>query len=149
MAVHFAIGESDEVIEFRFKASEESGLQTGSDGSFNSTINVNIGAFSGAFQSLLTPRELSIFYNRLNDVLKAHRGTVSFENAAGDISISISCSEPGQRARVTGVVKPRRMLQSELHFDFGTSQYEVSLGLEKLYDTLQEFRITEQVPEAT
>lgn len=149
MAVSFAIGESDEVIEFRFKAAEESRLQTGSDGSFNSTINVSMGAFSGAFQSVLTPQELSIFYNRLNDVLKAHTGTVSFENAAGDISISIACSEPGHKARVTGVVRPKRIPQSELHFHFNTSQCEVSLGLEKLYDTLQEFRITEEVPEAT
>jgi hypothetical protein len=149
MAVHFAIGESDEVIEFRFKGAEESRLRTGSDGNFNSTINVNIGAFSGAFQSLLIPQELSTFYNRLNDVLKAHRGTVSFGNAARDISIAINCSEPGQRARVTGAVKPQRRRQSELHFDFDISQYDLSLALEKLYDTLQEFRITEEVPEAT
>ena len=141
MAAKFAFGTENERIEIRITEVDPFSEKEGIVNTLDSTVSVNIGAFSGSFKAAFTTQDLTELYEQLNSALTSSSGKVSFKNTGGDLSLSIEFNDLG-RAFVSGVIQPHRLPQGTLHFRIDIAQSGLTATLQELHEALRKFPIS-------
>ena len=94
MASEFTFVAGNERLEFRVVGLERPSLGTENlDDWLDSTVSVNIGAFTGSFKAAFTISDLIVLDEQLRNALSLHSGTASLQNSGGDISLSVEFKE--------------------------------------------------------
>lgn len=130
MPIEFTFGNGHERISIRIEASNRNRLE--------STVNLSIGAFSGAFKAEFAISDLVLLHERLIRALASLSAIIPFENAVGDISLSIEINGPGA-AIVTGTLKPHRLRQASMILRLDIPQSALTRTVQELEDVLREF----------
>jgi hypothetical protein len=139
MAAEFTFVAGDERLEIRIIGFETSSHEKENAGNWlDSTIAVNIGAFTGSFKAAFTTGDLIMLDEQLRHGLASKSGMVSFKNTGGDLSLSVEFKHPASPI-LSGVIQPHRLPQGVLHFRLDISQVALFRTLQELEDALQEF----------
>jgi hypothetical protein len=139
MAAEFTFVAGDERLEVRIIGFETSSLEKENAGDrLDSTITVNIGAFTGSFKAAFTTGDLITLDEQLRHGLASKSGIVSFKNTGGDLSFSVEFKHPANPI-LNGVIQPHRLPQGVLHFRLDISQAALFRTLQELEDALREF----------
>lgn len=139
MPTEFTFGDGHERISIRIEASKASLNETEAyKNRLESTVNLNIGAFSGAFKSEFAISDLVLLHERLIRAFASLSEIVTFKNAGGDFDLAIEFNGPGG-AIVTGTIKPHRLKQASLSFRLDIPQSALARTAQELEDVLREF----------
>ena len=139
MAAEFTFVAGDERLEVRIIGFETSSLEKENAGNWlDSTITVNIGAFTGSFKAAFTTGDLITLDEQLRHGLASKSGIVSFKNTGGDLSFSVEFKHSANPI-LSGVIQPHRLPQGVLHFRLDISQAALFRTLQELEDALREF----------
>ncbi len=139
MSSEFTFVAGNERLEVRIIGFESSSGEKADDAtSLDSTVTVNIGAFTGSFKAAFTSDDLIMLDEHLRNVLASQSGAVSFKNTGGDISLSIDFKDPANPL-LTGIIQPHRLRQGTLHFRLDMSQAALYRTLQELEDVLQKY----------
>jgi len=139
MASEFTFVAGNERLEFRVVGLERSSLGTENlEDWLDSTVSVNIGAFTGSFKAAFTISDLIILDEQLRNALSLHSGTASLKNSGGDISLSVEFKE--RQAVVSGVIQPHRLKQAALHVRLDMSEAALYQTVQELEDVFRKFR---------
>jgi hypothetical protein len=142
MAAEFTFVAGDERLEVGIIRFETSSLEKENAGNWlDSTISVNIGAFTGSFKAAFTTGDLIMLDEQLRNGLASKSGMVSFKNTGGDLSLSVEFKHPANPI-LSGVIPPHRLRQGVLHFRLDISQAALYRTLQELEDALHKFPAT-------
>jgi hypothetical protein len=139
MPSEFTFGSGDERISVNIETSKASLNENQTYKSrLESTVNLNIGAFSGAFKAEFAIPDLVLFHEQLISAFASRSEIVPFKNAEGDLYLAIEVNGPGE-AIVTGTIKPHRLRQASLIFRLNIPQSALARTAQELEDVLREF----------
>jgi hypothetical protein len=139
MATEFTFGAGNERISIRIETAKASLDENPSyKNRLESTVNLQIGAFSGAFKAEFTTEELMVLHQQLIRGIASHLGTLLFRNAGGDVSLSIVFNG-AEAAVITGTILPHRMAHASLTFRLDMPETALARTAEELEDVLHEF----------
>ena len=136
MPTEFTFGDGHERISVRIEASNTK--HQPDKNRLESTVNLGIGAFSGAFKAEFAISDLVLLHEQLIRAFAWLSEIITFKNAEGDISLSIEINGPGG-AIVTGTIQPHRLRQSSLSFRLDIPQSALARTTQELEDVLREF----------
>lgn len=136
MPTEFTFGDGHERISIRIEASKTK--HQPDKNRLESTVNLSIGAFSGAFKAEFAISDLVLLHERLIKAFASLSAIIPFKNAEEDISLSIEINGPGG-AIVTGTMKPHRLRQASLIFRLDIPQSALARTARELEDVLREF----------
>lgn len=138
MPTEFTFGAGDERISVRIEAAAFLNDNQTYKNRLESTVNLNIGAFSGAFKAEFSISDLVLLHEQLISAFASRSEIVAFKNAEGDFYLAIEFAGPGG-ATVTGTIKPHRLRQSSLIFRLDIPQSALARTAEEIEDALREF----------
>ena len=139
MAAEFTFVAGDERLEVRIIRVETSSLEKENTGNWlDSTVTVNIGAFTGSFKAAFTTGDLVTLDEQLRHGLASKSGVVSFKNTGGDLSLSVEFKNPANSI-LSGVIQPHRLPQGVLQFRLDIPRVALFRTLQEVEDALREF----------
>jgi hypothetical protein len=139
MASEFTFVGENERLEVRVIGFEHSFPERqNAENWLNSTISVNVGAFTGLFKTAFTSDDLVMLDEQLRNALSSKSGPVSFRNRGGDLSLCIEFSHP-EHLILSGVIQPHCLPHGVLHFRLDTSKAALNRTLRGLEDALRKF----------
>ena len=130
MPTEFTFGDGHERLSIRIEASNKNRLE--------STVNLNIGAFSGAFKAEFAIPDLVLLHEQLIRAFASLSEVIMFKNAGGDFDLTIEFNGPGG-AITTGTIKPHRLKQASLIVRLDIPQSALARTAQELEDVLREF----------
>jgi hypothetical protein len=139
MPTEFTFGGGDERISIRIEASKSISNESPTyKNRLESTVNLTIGAFSGAFKAEFAISDLVLLHEQLVSAFTSPSEIVVFKNAEGDLYLAIEFNGP-DGAIVTGTIKPHRLRQASLIFRLDISQSALARTAEEVEKALREF----------
>ena len=139
MPTEFTFGAGNERISVKIEASKNSLNENQTyKNRLESTVNLHIGAFSGAFKAEFAIPDLVLLHEQLISAFASLSEIVAFKNAEGDLYLAIEFNGPGG-AIATGTIKPHRLKQASLIFRLDIPQSALAQTAQELEDVLREF----------
>ena len=139
MPTEFTFGAGDERISVRIESSKRSLNENQNHlDRIDSTLSVNLGAFSGSFKAEFAFQDLALLYERLINIVGSLSQTVRFKNKEEDVSLTIEGDGPGG-ATITGTIQPHRLKQASLIFRIDIPQSSLIRTAKELEDVIREF----------
>ena len=139
MPTEFTFGAGNERISINIEASKTAlNENQGYKNRLESTVNLNIGAFSGAFKAEFAISDLVLLHEQLIKGFASLSEIVAFGNAGGDLYLAIEFNGPGG-AIATGTIKPHRLKQASLIFRLDIPQSALARTAQELEEVLREF----------
>ena len=149
MPTQFTFGAGQERISVRLTAPRNpSRDDRDATNRLDSTVKLNMGAFSGSFKAEFTTEDLLVLHARLIEAITSPPKTISFKNADGALSLSLEFNDQGE-AIISGTIQPDRLRQASLVFRFDMQQSALSQTAEEVEDALREFKPTWTSPSHT
>lgn len=139
MPTEFTFGAGNERISINIEASKTAlNEKQGYKNRLESTVNLKIGAFSGAFKAEFAIPDLVLLHEQLIRAFASLSEIVAFGNAGGDLYFAIEFNGPGG-AIATGTIKPHRLKQASLIFRLDIPQSALARTAQELEEVLREF----------